>query len=549
MNGAETTIEYTPRTPAPEGDSFAPRRAVLEGSDPRLSAETQALLRVRLRAASLVLLVGFGLFFARDLLLSGRDRTIQVFHATLLAFLAASRAWLSGRRAVTLRRLRAIELAIFGLSALFFATVQYRHVLLHIRRDDVVGAVATIKGSVLFLFALMSLYGMFIPNHWRRAAMVVVPMALVPNVVMGVLRIGHPELKTFARRVATFEMVSDNQLMLLIGAMTAVYATHIINSLRTEAYEARRLGQYRLGKRLGSGGMGEVYLAEHQLLKRPCAIKLIRPGRAADPQALARFEREVRATARLSHPNTVEIYDYGRTEDGTFYYVMEYLPGLSLADLVDRHGPLPPGRAIYLLRQACQALREAHAMGLVHRDIKPANIFAARRGGLDDVAKLLDFGLVLQDSGPASPQLSLEGTVSGSPLYMSPEQAAGNRRPDRRGDIYSLGAVAYFLLTGRPPFPGETALAVMIAHARDAVAPPSQLRPGLPADLEAVVLRCLAKDPADRYRDADALDEALGSCRDAGSWTRDDAARWWHAAAGAVDPEPVMTDETVVSEP
>src|SRR4029077_10860209 len=171
---------------------------------------------------------------------------------------------------------------------------------------------------------------------------------------------------------------------------------------------------YRLSKRIGSGGMGEVYLAEHQLLKRPCALKLIRPGDAADPKALARFECEVRATATLSHPNTVEIYDYGRTADGTYYYVMEYLPGLSLAELVEQHGPLPPGRVVYLLRQVCQALREAHAVGLIHRGIKPSNIIAVRRSGMDDVAKLLDFGLSRPVAIARSADLSAEGQILGT---------------------------------------------------------------------------------------------------------------------------------------
>ena len=184
-------------------------------------------------------------------------------------------------------------------------------------------------------------------------------------------------------------------MILLILAVGSAFGAHTISRLRRQVTEARQLGQYRLRRRIGAGGMGEVYLAEHQLLKRPCALKLIRPDSVADPRALARFEREVRLTATLSHPNTVEIYDYGRTEDGTYYYVMEYLPGLSLEELVERHGPLPPGRVVYLLRQVCGALREAHAAGLIHRDIKPSNIFAARRGGMDDVAKLLDFGLVL----------------------------------------------------------------------------------------------------------------------------------------------------------
>ena len=181
-------------------------------------------------------------------------------------------------------------------------------------------------------------------------------------------------------------------------------------------------------------------------------MKLIRPGVVTDPRAMQRFEREVRLTARLSHPNTVEVYDYGRTEDGTYYYVMEHLKGLSLDEFVNRHGPLSPGRVVYLLRQVCGALREAHAAGLIHRDIKPSNIFAARPGGLGDVAKLLDFGLVLPAAILGEATLTGERQIVGTPHYMSPEQAKGGHKLDGRSDIYSLGAVAYYLLTGRPPF-------------------------------------------------------------------------------------------------
>ncbi len=276
--------------------------------------------------------------------------------------------------------------------------------------------------------------------------------------------------------------------------------------------------------------MGEVFLAEHQLLKRPCAVKLIRPDSVGDPRALARFEREVRLTATLSHPNTVEIYDYGRTADGTYYYVMEYLPGLSLDELVARHGPLPPGRVVYLLRQVCRALREAHAVGLIHRDIKPSNIIAARRGGMDDVAKLLDFGLARPTAtGPAA-GLSAEGQILGTPLFMSPEQVTGDRELDGRSDLYSLGAVAYHLLTGQPPFSGAGGLAVLVAHARDPVAPPSRVRLGIPDDLERVVLRCLAKDVADRFADVENLERALGECACQRDWDQDRADRWWRDA-------------------
>ena len=283
--------------------------------------------------------------------------------------------------------------------------------------------------------------------------------------------------------------------------------------------------------------MGEVYLAEHQLLKRPCAIKVIRANKATDPQRCA-FHAEVRATAKLTHWNTIEIFDYGSTSDGTFYYVMEYLPGLSLAELVERHGPLPPERVIHLIEQTCDALSEAHSAGLIHRDIKPGNIFAAQRGGIYDVAKLLDFGLVK----PIMPidgavNLTMAGTITGSPLYMAPEQAGSDHKPDARSDIYSLGAVAYYLLTGQPPFDSKNAIKVMVAHLHEPVVPPSHHRSDVPADLEAVVMRCLAKDPDDRFGDAAGLGRALADCEAAGRWTRQSAARWWQSVERHESPE------------
>jgi serine/threonine-protein kinase len=212
----------------------------------------------------------------------------------------------------------------------------------------------------------------------------------------------------------------------------------------------------------------------------------------------------------------VEIYDYGHAEDGTFYYAMEYLPGLSLDQLVERHGPLPPARAIHLLRQVCGALQEAHAIGLIHRDIKPGNLLVCERGGIQDVVKLLDFGLVLASAEAghkvADTKLTREGAIAGSPAYMSPEQAAGKADLEGRSDLYSLGAVAYFLLTGRPPFVRDTAMLALAAHMVEPVEPLERHRPGLPADLQAVVLRCLAKDPTERFPDAASLEQALARC-------------------------------------
>src|SRR5262249_43197229 len=256
----------------------------------------------------------------------------------------------------------------------------------------------------------------------------------------------------------------------------------------------------------------------------PCASKLIRPERAGDPRNLARFEREVQATVKLSHPNIGEVFDYGHTEDGTFYYVMEYLPGLNLEQLTRRNGPLPPGRVIHLLRQVCGALQEAHAAGLIHRDIKPSNILVGQRGGRHDVAQLLDFGLVqahgLKQDGQ---QLTQEGAIPGTPAYMSPEQGAGSDL-DARSDLYSLGAVAYFLLTGRPPFVRDSAVQTLAAHLGEPVVAPDRHRPDVPADLQAVVLRCLEKNPARRVPHAGEVAQALAPCRCADHSTREPAA-------------------------
>jgi serine/threonine protein kinase len=281
--------------------------------------------------------------------------------------------------------------------------------------------------------------------------------------------------------------------------------------------------------------MGEVYEAEHVLLRRRCAIKLIRPDQTHDPAVLQRFEREVQAMATLTHPNTVEVFDYGRSSDGTFYYVMEYLAGLNLETLVQRFGPLPPERVIYFLRQVCAALREAHGVGLLHRDIKPSNIIACRRGGMDDVVKLLDFGLVQGVlPGADSARLTIPGAILGSPPFMSPEQAAGRLDLDARTDIYSLGGVGYFLLTGQPPFPRETAMEMLLAHAYEQPIPPRQIRPSIPEDLQAIVLRCLQKKRENRYETVEELSAALQSCAAAGLWTEETAAQWWKQQSHAV---------------
>ena len=357
--------------------------------------------------------------------------------------------------------------------------------------------------------------------------------------------LSHPEVFRTIHEVISLPILSENVVFMAVASILAIYGAHVQSTLRVEAFEARQLNQYRLVAPIGSGGMGDVFLAEHHLMKRPCASssRIRWPDKAGDPTTLARFEREVQATSRLSHQNTIEIYDFGRTDDGTFYYVMEYLPGMSLGDIVDRHGPMPPGRVIYLLRQACGALAEACTpRGWSTATWKPANIFAASRGGMHDVVKLLDFGLVKdREADEGDPRLSREHSVQGTPTYMAPEQAMGRPDLDHRIDLYALGCVAYTLLTGRPPFEDSSGVAVMVAHAKTPVDPPSRYQAGAsPDDLEQVVLRCLEKLPGDRYPDAIALERALAACAAAGEWGEHEAERWWHD----FEPEPRHVDVT-----
>jgi eukaryotic-like serine/threonine-protein kinase len=321
---------------------------------------------------------------------------------------------------------------------------------------------------------------------------------------------------------------------LIWGSSMAIAAatSKVIYGLRAEVRDAQRLGQYTLIEKLGEGGMGAVYRASHAMLRRPTAVKLLRPDRLGS-ESVARFEREVQLTARLTHPNTIRVFDYGRTPDGIFYYAMEYLDGASLADVVAESGPMPPARVIHVLDQVAGALIEAHRIGLIHRDIKPANIFLIEQGAVPDVAKVLDFGLVKQVSAPGAedptlPALSRADSFTGTPLYMAPEAIATPDAVDARTDLYSLGAVGYFLLTGVEVFTGRSIMEVCSHHLRTQPVPPSErLGARLPDDLEALILTCLEKDQAARPADARALRSALRACRDARTWSEDDARRWY----------------------
>jgi serine/threonine-protein kinase len=527
------TVAYPTAEPSPAPARRPRCRFARAGAPaPDTHGDLHRLLQSRLRLASLITLVPFLYFLVRHVLQPdafGGGASALVVHAVATAVTASLTAWIWLRRCAGWFELRAAELSLFGGIAAYFAWLQYEMIASgYIDKWATEGQVWTVmrlamSSCTLRWFFLIVMYGVFIPNTWKRCAKLTVLVALIPLVVSVLAAYQNGRLGG-----EMLTVLFDTGLLMAVGVAVGVFGSYRIQVLQEQAHEAKQLGQYRLKQKLGAGGMGEVYLAEHTLLRRPCAVKLIRPDQTADPANLARFEREVQAMAKLTHWNTVEIFDYGHAEDGTFYYVMEYLPGSNLEALVEGHGPLPAGRVIHFLRQMCRALREAHGVGMLHRDVKPSNVLACERGGVHDVAKLLDFGLV-QAVGldKTADKLTVRGAILGSPPFMSPEQAAGKEDLDARSDIYGVGGVAYFLLTGHQPFERETAMMMLMAHAYEPVAPPSQLRPDVPADLEAVVLRCLAKKPDERYPDADSLEKALAACAAAGDWTEETAAAWW----------------------
>jgi eukaryotic-like serine/threonine-protein kinase len=516
-----------------------PVRAVV-GSTSSQPLEVRDLLHRRLRILTLITLGTNGVFNAlRFLRLDFSPIEIREFMipAGLYLFAMAIVArMLWGNRVYTLVQLRRIEAAFFGLTTLYFVGETYfplfgstAWLVLYAQRHVSELSILARQPSIIWMAVIVA-YGTFIPNTGRRCAVVTCLMALSPVVTVTAAGVMSPVPSR-----SLFVFVSEMAMWLGVAVAFAVYGSQKITLLRQEALAARNLGQYQLKQRLGQGGMGEVYLAEHMLLRRPCAVKVIRPDQAGDPQVLQRFLREVQITSTLTHPNTVQVFDYGQANDGTVFYAMEYLTGPTLEEIVRAHGPMGGNRTIFVLRQLCGALTEAHLAGLIHRDIKPGNVILCSRGGLHDVAKLLDFGLArIQALDPGSAGMTAPGMIFGTPAFMSPEQAAGRSLLDARSDIYSLGALAYFLVNGQPPFVRDTIVQVLAAHLNDA---PRSLRPrcSVSEQFEGIVLRCLAKDPALRFSTVVELEHALAACPETGGWTTADAAEWWAGrSAGAV---------------
>ena len=337
--------------------------------------------------------------------------------------------------------------------------------------------------------------------------------------------------------------VIDEAFWLAAATIIATFGSRVIFGLRQQVRVANQIGQYVLKCKLGEGGMGVVYLATHAILRRETALKLLLPGRVA-PATLARFEREVQQLARLNHPNTVAIYDYGHTPDGVFYFAMEYLDGLDLEQLVRAVGPLPPRRVIHLLSQVCGSLEEAHEMGLVHRDIKPANVLVCRRGAVFDQVKVLDFGLVkdLRDSSGVA--LTATDSLLGTPLYLSPESIRAPDEVTGASDLYAVAALGYYLVTGTHVFRGATVVEVCAAHLHATPERPSaRLREPLPEALECLLLQGLSKDPAARPSSARAFRRALAACTGVGTWTEEEARAWWEETGHGLLTERVHASE------
>jgi serine/threonine-protein kinase len=379
----------------------------------------------------------------------------------------------------------------------------------------------------------MSSFTVIIPSPPRRAlAAALASAASVPMVVGFVILTGLTPIRISAFRFFVFLV-----LPYLLVVLIAYVGARVVYNLGTELSRAQELGSYQLVERMGEGGMGEVWRAKHRFLARPAAIKLMRPemlgGTGLERQMLrSRFEREAQATALMRSPHTIELYDFGVAEDGSFYYVMELLDGFDLQVLIDRFGPIPVERAVHLLMQVCDSLAEAHAEGLIHRDIKPANVYVCRYAREVDFVKVLDFGLVKSQNEAvgAAAQLTQNQAIGGTPSFMSPEQVIGDKALDGRSDIYAIGCLGYWLVTGRLVFTGSTVMETMLQHTQAKPIPPSQ-RTELPVPdaFDQLIMACLAKNPDDRPPTADALAGMLATVQTDRAWTQERARQWWDA--------------------
>jgi eukaryotic-like serine/threonine-protein kinase len=412
------------------------------------------------------------------------------------------------RRQLSIEALYRLDLVYsFGIGASFGASAFLQHDM-------------RASGYLALVYATFTVFAraLIMPSSGARTAIACV-LTLLPMTIVGLVL-----ALTVKQDVPGPAFFLGTVLFCVVPGVIATAGSHIIYGLRQKADAAKQLGQYTLDRKIGEGGNGAVYLAHHVMLRRPTAVKLVLPDRVG-VDTLERFEREVQHMSQLTHPNTVAVYDYGRSPDGTFYYAMEYLGGgVDLQQLVSKHGPQPSGRVVQILAQVCGALHEAHTNQLVHRDIKPANIILCERGAVPDVAKVVDYGLVKEFAANTAASTQV---VLGTPAYLAPEAVTDPVSVGPAADLYALGAVGYFLLTGKRVFEGKTAVDICIAHVTKPPTPPSQVasQPIDPA-LESILMKCLAKKAEDRYASARELRSALLDLP-ATDWSVAQARQWW----------------------
>ena len=449
----------------------------------------------------------------------GRVAALGGLLVSVATAILARQAWISTRAVVD------IGAAFQVLCAALIATIGASH--------EMIGRPQGMSWICLVILA----YPMIAPMPPRRTLVTGLFCAAIDSIAVLTLRRNHPSLLEGGTYALVWLIVPT-----YLCAFLAVVPARLIARLGRQARRARELGSYTLGELLGRGGMGEVYRAEHRLLARPAAIKLIQPRlleNASPEQARAiveRFHREAEAVAKLRSPHTVSLYDFGMTNDGAMFYVMELLDGLSMEELVLRFGPILEERVIHLLRQLCISLDEAHTNGLIHRDVKPGNIHVCRLGPVVDFVKVLDFGLVkgTEREMAGASNLTAPGMMTGTPAFMGPELFLGSA-PDQRADVYAIGCVAYWLLTGRLVYEASSTVELVSRVLTDDPEPPSRFARGrVSPALDALVLRCLAKSPADRPRDAGEVGRLLEACVAAESWTTQRATWWWSAHMAAV---------------
>ncbi len=537
------TTNLLVRPAAPTGPAESGKGTVLErGLD---TSNGLDFLRERLALVGKTLFLvslGFYFFLIGSLVLAGGAPFVPlVTGAVMLGHLAASSTmglvWLLASRARLSRRSLGTLDASIVVACGFLAIMTWN--------DE-----GQILQVLLALIVTVMIRAILVPSGPIRTT-VLTALAFAPTIVVCIVR-HHPTdlLPGFGAEYQKQYMTLNTILWSVLGTTLATITSRVTYGLRRQVAEANELGQYVLEEKIGGGGMGEVWRARHRLLIRPAAIKLIRPQVSGDPDLLLRrFEREARATAALKSPHTVQLYDFGATDDGRLYYVMELLDGLDLDTLVRRYGLAPPERVVHILHQVCSSLQDAHANGLVHRDIKPANVVISRAGTTFDFAKVLDFGLVKLEtagrrdsgadgqrvsgaagqSGKGSDQGSLAaGGIAGTPAFIAPEVVLGLADTDHRVDLYALGCVAYWLLTGKLVFEGKSVVEVMFHHAHTpAPGPSTRSELPIPAPLEDLIMECLEKEPARRPANAEAVSARLDAVPLESAWTVERAERWW----------------------